>query len=630
MKQGIDAKILEKLMASDRPLSSSELASGVGASEKTVLKYLNILKEELKKFGASIEIKQGAGSYLAIQDINKFLNYIQKNDADIYSDPVARQKYIMLRLMIENDFINVYDLSDELAISPSLLRSVFKQINEILPKYNLTMEHSHNHGYMIKGDEKDIRNCIMKECKDSITIDDLFSQSDLKGGDAQQIKELLSEALERFNIAVSNEAVNSLVLHILVAINRIETDNPIDLDDNIRNSNLRSTPEYFVLGYINKQLNEIYGINLPENELLYLTMHINGKQRIYGHEKIQVKVDREALKFYNKFLRNILDLGNVDFFDNEELRISLLNHIVPFLNRVNNNMQINKSELVNAKNEFPYAYELALYGMQIFKERNITITNPEISYFALHLALAIEKAKTSASSFNILVICNDAVSVYHIISYKLKKNLGEKINAIKFITPSEVNDFPFDDYHLILNTTNKVSNISRKTISVSPTMNFQDINSIHEELEKLAVNGEMIMLMNPALYFNIDAKDKDEALNKHIELISAQLTLPQNFREMIDVREELESTEYDNLIALPHPIETEGIPSFISIARLNKPITWHYKKVQLVIMVCTSSMNETASKFFSKISKIICDEELSRNIQSKDNYNDFMELFMKI
>lgn len=630
MKQGIDEKILQKLMASEKPLSSQELASAVDASEKTVLKYLNILKEELKKFGASIEIKQGAGSYLVIQDRNRFLAYIQKNDADIYSDPVARQKYIMLRLMIENDFINVYDLADELSISPSLLRNIFKQINEILPKYNLTMEHSHNHGYMIEGDEKDIRNCIMKECKDNVTIDDLLSQSELKGGDVEQIREILTDALERFNIAVSNEAVNSLSLHILIAINRIETDNPIDLDDTVKHSNLRSTPEYFVLGFVNKQLHEIYGVSLPENELLYLTMHINGKQRIYGHEKIQVKVDREALKFYNRFLRNILDLGNIDFFDNEELRISLLNHIVPFLNRVNNNMQINKSELVNAKNEFPYAYELALYGMQIFKERNIKITNPEISYFALHLALALEKAKIPTASFNILIICNDVVSVYHIISYKLKKNLGERINAIKFITPSETAGFPFEDYHLILNASNKVSNISRKIITVSPTLNFTDLNNIHEELEKLAVNGEMIMLMNPSLFFNIDARDKDEALEKQIELINTHLSLPENFRELINRREELETTEYDNLIALPHPLETDNIPSFISIARLNKPIIWLNKKVQLVIMVCTPNMHETASKFFSRISKVVCDENLSKALLNKENYEDFMEAFMKI
>lgn len=167
-------------------------------------------------------------------------------------------------------------------------------------------------------------------------------------------------------------------------------------------------------------------------------------------------------------------------------------------------------------------------------------------------------------------------------------------------------------------------------ITVSPTLNFTDLNKIHEELEKLDINGEMVLLMNPSLFFNIDARDKDQALNRHIELISSQLKLPENFRELIERREELETTEYDNLIALPHPLETDNIPSFISIARLNKPIIWLNKKVQLVIMVCTPNMHETASKFFSRISRVVCDENLSKALLNKEKYEDFMEAFMKI
>lgn len=630
MKEKLDQRILKKLMEVSEPISSSDLAFSLQVSEKTILKYLNILKEEIRPFGATIEIKQGAGSYLNIIDKAKFFHFIQSQDSDVLNDPQARQKYILLRLMLENDYINVYDLADELAISPSLLRTIFKQLPPILEKYNLVLAHSHNHGYMIKGDEKDIRRCLTKECRENIKIDDLLSQSELQTHDISEIEKILTESLEKFDIAISNEAINSLTLHILIAINRIETDNPIKLDEDILNSNLRSTPEYFVVGYVHKQLQEKFNIKLPENELLYLTMHINGKQRIYGHEKIQVKVDRQALVFYNKFLRNILNLGNIDLFEDDELRVSLLNHIVPFLNRVNNNMLITKNEIINAKNEFPYAYELALYGMQIFKDSDVVITNPEISYFALHIALALEKAKTSNKKINVAIICKEVTSVYHMISYKLNKNFQDKINTIKFVTIDNLSDFPFEDYQLILNSTNNMIHINRETINISNNINFNDIYTINLALDKLYVSDEISSLINPSLFFNIDAKDKDDALEKHIRKIQKVIELPADFKDNIINRENLESTEFENRIAMPHPLHPEDLPQFVSIARLSKPIVWQNKNVQLIFLICTHNMQHTTSTIFEKISKIVCDENIALSLINAKDYNEFMQLFINI
>lgn len=630
MKEKLDQRILKKLMEVSEPISSSDLAFSLQVSEKTVLKYLNILKEEIRPFGATIEIKQGAGSYLNIIDKAKFFHFIQSQDSDVFNDPQARQKYILLRLMLENDYINVYDLADELAISPSLLRTIFKQLPPILEKYNLVLAHSHNHGYMIKGDEKDIRRCLTKECRENIKIDDLLSQSELQTHDISEIEKILTESLEKFDIAISNEAINSLTLHILIAINRIETDNPIKLDEDILNSNLRSTPEYFVVGYVHKQLQEKFNIKLPENELLYLTMHINGKQRIYGHEKIQVKVDRQALVFYNKFLRNILNLGKIDLFEDDELRVSLLNHIVPFLNRVNNNMLITKNEIINAKNEFPYAYELALYGMQIFKDSDVVITNPEISYFALHIALALEKSKTSNKKINVAIICKEVTSVYHMISYKLNRNFQDKINTIKFVTIDNLSDFPFEDYQLILNSTNTMIHINRETINISNNINFNDIYTINLALDKLYASDEISSLINPSLFFNIDAKDKDDALEKHIRKIQKVIELPADFKDNIINRENLESTEYENRIAMPHPLHPEDLPQFVSIARLSKPIVWQNKNVQLIFLICTHNMQHTTSTVFEKISKIVCDENIALSLINAKDYNEFMKLFINI
>lgn len=628
MKERVDTLILKKLFESDEPISSSNLAFSLGVSEKTALKYLNLLKEDIVDHGATIEIKQGAGSYLVIHDKDKFYTYIHEQTNDIFNDPILRKKFVLFRLITDETYVNVYDLSDELAISPSSLRNIIKEIAPIIDKYNLTLDHSHTHGYRVIGDEKNMRQCIAKECKENIDLDDFLSNSDLQKHDVQKIEEILNESLENFNIALSHEAISALTLHILIAINRIETDNTIVVSDKLLS--IRSSPEYFAVNSFAKKIGQEFGIEFPDNEKLYLTIHINGKQRIYGHEKIQVKVDQEALIFYNKFLRNILDLGNRDFFEDEDLRVSLLNHIVPFLNRVNNNMQIDKAEIINAKNEFPYAYEMALYGMQYFKDKGITISPCEISYFALHIALALEKAKESKKKFNIVVVCNDVSSVFRIITYKLNKSFEGRINTIKFITPSDIETFDFTDYQLILNTSGKMIRVQLPTIDVSSTLSFNDINLIHQALDNGEVSDEMHELIRPDLFFTFEAKDKQEALYKLASNINDVIKLPEDFLYRINQREELETTEYDNRIAIPHPLSSEGVQSFVSVAKLTKPIKWQNKNIQLIFLCTLNGMYTAEKSFFDKISKCIADDALVQSLINAKTYEEFMDIFVNI
>ncbi len=165
MKEDKLKLLLEKLSQSDVPASSRELAFSLSLSEKTVLKYLNMLRYELESNGAELCIKQGSGTYLVINDTVKFHDYMaSQNQGELLDNPQSRQVYVLMRLLLADDYINLYDFSDELYISPSLLRSIIKSLQEIIDKYHLTLDHSHNHGYMITGDEKDIRHCLINEC----------------------------------------------------------------------------------------------------------------------------------------------------------------------------------------------------------------------------------------------------------------------------------------------------------------------------------------------------------------------------------------------------------------------------------------------------------------------------------
>ncbi len=632
MREDILTNVLDKLANAKEPITSKELAFKLNISEKTVLKYLNILKQELEDKGASIEIKQGAGSYLNITDSETFNSYYQelKNDYDILNNPELRKNYVLMRLLTTSDYINIYEFSDELYISPSLLRGIIKDLKPIVANYNLTYDHSHTHGYRITGDEKDIRRCLSCECKQQDNLAKFLEESTFKSSELSEVKKIILEALEKFGIAISADGINSLALHVLVAVNRIETDNTIELEDSYFVQKLRTSPEYFVASYINRMLSPILNVDLPENELLYLTMHINGKQRISHQEKLQVSVSQEALVFYNKFLRNIYQNSHVDFFEDQELRTSLLNHIVPFLNRVNNNMQINESELLNTRNEFPYAYELALLGMEVLTKNGTYISPVEVSYFALHIALALEKMKVNHITYNFLVITNEYSSLYHIISYKLSKYFDSYINLVKFITKDEVDSFNLEDYQLIINTTSLSFILPREYICISPTINSDDQLTIQNALNSLGSYNHLHTILDKDLFMNLSADFKEDALKKMISNVKTKMKLPDNFYDLVIEREEIESTEFGNHIALPHPLKTNGIPSFVSIAKVEKPVHWNKSEVSLIFLVCIHDDIKASQALYDAISKLIRDEVLMQKLIDTDSFEDFSKVFLNI
>lgn len=627
MKQETIADILKYLTHNDNYVSGKELSVNLKISEKTVLKYLNQIKEEIIPHGAEIEVLQGKGSHLIIHDpnlFNQYINSICEHGNEILSNPASRKSYVLMRLLTDGKYIDLYDLADELYVSPSLLRSIIKEIAENASHYGLSLDHSHKNGYRIIGPEDKVRRCISQECIDIQSVISVISDS--SEDISMKLTGIINDSLHRFGIAMSNASVNSLKLHILIAINRIETDHPIQFIPSFNLYKLKGTPEYFVAATINKELKEICGKELDDNELLYLTMHINGKQRLNEHQVLKVKVNEEDIVFCNKFLRNIYRLADVDFFDDEELRISLLNHIVPFRNRVNNGMQINRKDLESIQYSFPYAYELALLGLSMFNENEITTS--ETAYFSLHLELSLEKNLQTDQQFNITVITDEINTMYQLISFKLSKHFGNLIEKIHFTTPDNIDEYK-DTTDLFINVSEATFIPPSPTVNTSALMTAHDLEIIQNALSSIRSRANLEKLVNPELFLEIQPETSEECIDMIIAKIKSSISLPDNFKQLVMEREQLGTTEYKNNIAVPHAITTENIPDFLTIVHLKKPIIWKEKPVSLVFLL-SSSNSKTSAWFLERIGKAVQSPSISEALINAKSFNAFMNVFFSI
>jgi len=73
---------------------------------------------------------------------------------------------------------------------------------------------------------------------------------------------------------------------------------------------------------------------------------------------------------------------------------------------------------------------------------------------------------------------------------------------------------------------------------------------------------------------DISGKTKEKILYNICGIVMEEREVPEDFYELVLAREELGTTDYGNLAALPHPLKTVTRESYVYVAVLDKPVAW--------------------------------------------------------
>lgn len=622
-------KIIDLLKSKNQEeyLSGEQIAYSLGMSKRTVFSYVNDINDGVEGF--CIESKKGLGYRLVIEDEKLFSDWysnISRNKDE--NEVIIRQKNIFYKLLVNDDYINIYDLADEFNISASLARKDIKALEPLVEKYKLILKHSYSHGYLIVGQENDIRNAISKEFSSFDTeYLDIYS-----GRHNTETLNLLTKSIEKnlsdFNITISNRHVDALALHILIALNRIETDNPISVNFNYD----KESVEYKVSGLINEDIKSIFDMSLPEDEIYYFSQHVRNNNMLNsGIDSNSEEESDEAIIFYNVFLRGIYDYSNINFFDDDNLKLNLLKHISLFLYRIKNNKQVEKTNLSKIKDEFPYALELAIYGLKgISRKYNSYITEAESLYFAIHLALSLESNK-DLRKYNIAIIMDESETLFRLINHRIRAILGDRVGVIQLLRYKEITNLHrLEDIDLIVNATGNKLWFDKPIISIKDYLSDNDITSIKQTMDNLDNKNELERFICKEMYFVMECDSKEEVLRNTIRSINKINGLDEEkFYNSVIMREKYCSTAFSNRIAIPHPLDPGSFPNFISICKLRKPVLWDDKYVQLVFMFSLDGSKAATKIFLDKLSKIIMDDKKSIILNKTKNYEEFLHEFIQ-
>ncbi len=625
-------KKLTELISSKKYKTADELAKELKVSNKTARTAIKNLNDLLRKSGAEIVSKSGYGYILKINDKEKFSKLDLSNKRNVLPETSEeRIQYIIEYLINIKEYVKVEDLSRMLFTSSKTLAGDLKEAEKILNGYNINLERKPYYGIRLRGEEFNLRLCIAdyieKKSREKEKVK-LIDENEMK-----KIATVIMDTLKKEEFNISDVAFQNLIIHIQIALKRIEENCYVPVEEEKLKEYI-SEKEFRIAEKCTHNLEKIFKIKFPESEIGYVAIHLAGKKLFKGNmiENENFIIDQEISNIVNEMLKKIYDAFKFDFSRDLELRVALAQHLMPLRIRVKFDMKMKNPMLDKIKERFSLAYTMAKYASTTFYEYyNKNLSEDEIGYIALNLALALERQRKDINKKTVLLVCSSGKGSAELLAYTYKEAFGEYIEELITCSVYDLENIDFKNIDFILTT---VPINIKVPIPIQEVEYFLEENNIRNirKIFNTGGNESILRYYDKNLFLSdIDAETKEEVLEYMVRHIKKHRKIPKNFLESVKRREKLGITEFGNRIAMPHPDRTLTDETFVCVGILEKPIIWDKKEVQVIFLVSVSKNKDKKLKYFYKVTaKFLLDKKSIEKLVKKRKFEDLVSMLENI
>ncbi len=403
-------KLIIQYLLNHGQTTSKELGETLSVTDRTIKSDMLLIKSVIEKYGADIISTRGKGYEIEIYDpvsfsvIKNALN--QEMTLLVPKTSHERILYLVRKLLMVDYAIPIQDLSEELYVDCSTLNTDIRDVRKIFENYSLDLASTHK-GLFLEGSEIQKRRCICDFFfqnyghgllnNDSGKIDMKNNEKELR-----YVREALLNVLNKYKITFSNYSIENMVIHIMVAIRRYQFYQYVSFENN-EIENIQETKAYQAAMELKIMLENQFPIILPDDEVVYLAIHIQSKAIVTNDKIHMVSNDVDEL-LYNIY-RRINKRFNLSFFLNGELNELLKLHIPAMVNRVRNQLYMRNPLLYKTMRQYQFAVEVCLEAVdEIEKWYDIILDENEFAYLVLYFNLAIQKQKVETKK-RIVLVC---------------------------------------------------------------------------------------------------------------------------------------------------------------------------------------------------------------------------------
>lgn len=469
-------------------LTANQLAEILDVSSKTIYRRIKNINNATGKKDILISEK-GRGFKL---DYKAYIQAKLETSEDIFGyTPTERREKILLQILFKSPkYLNIHHLYEGYYVGYNSIKNDFALLNQSITKYHLTIEKKQKE-IRVVGTEENIRIAINEVINNldlsSSSYDDLKTDySDLNKADVQFIVQQMEIIENKLAISIPYPYDINIFSHLYILINRFRQGEVEEFGESSESETYVITNEtlHVIAVEAIEAIEKYLKMKLPERETFNFLQYL-----------ISSRFNHEIELFPNNVLPIVEEM--TDFYINEvaakinipinkkQLKIELLSHMKPMVNRMNHQINIKNNLLSDIKLEYGNLFEIIKdTARDVAKTFNLqTISDDEIGYITIYFAKHMEQSPLIK---RILIMCSSGIGTSELLKVKVQKafpdvEIVDVLSSTRF--KNNIQDYRNIDF--ILTTIKTDNNEEIPSLLVSAMFTEKDKLMVKKLMESL-------------------------------------------------------------------------------------------------------------------------------------------------
>ncbi|EIT84741.1 pts modulated transcriptional regulator, mtlr family protein [Fictibacillus macauensis ZFHKF-1] len=639
--------IITLLLERKRGASVHDLAEALSCSEKTIRNDCKVIDQELRKTEKiRLVRKRGVGLYLegSEQELRHMKEKRVATTLHTNKDDEVRRYQLIRQLLLKNKEMTLQALADQYYVNKGMIRHDLEEMEAWLQTFGITIVVKQKVGIALKGNEQARREALSRLTGMLILAteeEQQYIHSIFAAHEIQLVKAGLQQLQQKMTGSFTDEAVNQLVTHILVAIARVKVGSRISIAPE-EAWKVAESPEYEAILHFLHQLERQLVVKLPPEEQQYLAIRVLGAKVYYDfidqtqNQKLLQEAGTDVVEFTKRLVKAISEVTDTPFTQDALLIEGLVAHVKTTFYRIKHGLPLANPMMKEIKKRYFSMFELIYYVIPPLEHMMAVAFPPdEIAYLTLHFQAANERLeKKNAKHRKVLVVCTMGIGMSQLIVTKLQR----KFHSLEILGTASLHDAPSEIQKkhpdLVISTVAfEYSDVP--ILVISPLMTEEEELKIEQfieqnEEERFAPGESLIQqFMTPTLVF-IESKPctRESIIKEQATAMQQQGYVMEGYLESVLQREQQSSTAAGGEIAIPH-----GNPSFVfrtvlAITVMRTPMQWGTTSVSLVMQLAARKEDHhQLQALFKEIFQLTENLQWIRTLQQAEDTKALYALF---
>ena len=624
-------ELINYLYTHNEKVTANILSKALNLSIRTIKSYI----AELNMNYPSLISSSNRGYVIDKVKANSLLQYKD----DIPQDYESRCIYIIKKTLLEKqDYIDIFDLCEELFISYSTLKKDIYKMNTSFANFKITFS-SENNKLHVGGSEQNKRKLISHVMSEEVSGNFLnltLLQESFPDYDLDDACTLIKDICKQHHYYLNDFSCVNFILHVTIMVSRINHGNHI-INNNeliqVTNKNDEKIAKELCLA-----LEQVFNVSFNSSEILeiYILFKNNANYINNENENVSLLVSDEIIQITKKKKKNVDEHFFINL-DSDNFITPFMLHLKNLKNRLIKNNLLKNPMLDSIKISCPTIYDISTFiAYQLTLSFHENVNEDEIAFIALHVGTEIERQKKEETKVSCLLLCPEYLNITSTLHKKIMMDFGDQLTIQKSI--SFENEILGNNFDLLITTVPVLESTNYFTVLLPPFPMSYEKNKILDAIIRIEnTKKSQILTNNLNFYFNEklfysmnEDISKSAVINELAERMINLGYVEENFKEEIWKRETASSTAFMN-IAIPHPMKMSAYKTSIGVVISHKGIDWgnqHF--VNVVFMIAFNKIdNKHFHALYESLVLLFNEPIVISEIKKCKNFNDFKDIVIK-